>query len=778
MPFSIHWIIEALPRIRALYSLILRVEFFSVFHGVKGMPSSVEEGDTLERQLRLACTELERRLHAGEDCRVETIIDRNPALASDPNCTIELIYTEYVIRESLGQKPSQDEFLARFPQWRDRLIRQFQIHELLSGDEELDSPVSVESPITPHPRLIADHYEVLDKIGQGAMGVVYRVLDRQLNRVVALKQIRNTASANALSRFRQEAEKMAQLEHPNIVRVYAVGDEKGLPFFSMELAPGGNLTQLIRGNAQPPDMAAQMVETLARAMYYAHKQNIIHRDLKPSNVVLTAAMEPKITDFGLAKTVKEWASESQAEELGGGVGREAWTVEREEMSETPHAPRLTPHDSHNPLTQTGMVLGTPAYMAPEQAAGRTDEIGPRTDVYALGTILYEMLTGRAPFQGTSPMDLIQQVQDQDPRPPRVFNRKLDAELEAVCLKCLEKKPSRRYPSADSLAEDLRRWQRGDRTQAQPRGRLVRAAKWVRRNTSRLLVTAAVGFAAVVTLVVNYFQDPKRPLHQIQWELESKRPVTLIGETGPPKWFQWVDMGPQVTGSATAADVFSISASKIGLLELVPDPILKSFRLSAEVRHDSGSASSEVGIFFGHCTHDGNHENKIHFFSDISIKDVINLRSQFPGNPAARNPWNWNFRYCLNPGGFSQKQSCRLFSDGKITTPLETVGAPGQVAGMADLVDRRKENPRLWHRLVLEVRTQNFQAYCEDEGKIIRGPYTRTDFIELWKKLVASKPDYPADFDPDFSPKGGLGLFVKSGSASFRNVVIEPLGEDN
>jgi serine/threonine protein kinase/formylglycine-generating enzyme required for sulfatase activity len=491
------------------------------------MSSRVDEGDTVERQLRLACAELERRLYAGEDCRAETIIERIPALASDPNCTIELIYAEYVIREELGQNPSPEEFFVRFPQWRERLERQFQVHELLSGEEDLEPNRLLDLPMIPKPGDGAENYEVLEKIGQGAMGEVFKVLDRQLNRVVALKKIRPSASPSEMVRFRQEAEKMAQLEHPNIVRVYAVGELNGLPFFSMELAPGGNLSQLIGDKSQSPDLTAQYGETLARAMHYAHLQNIIHRDLKPSNVVLTAAGEPKITDFGLAKTMKEWADESAAEgeasrqgegEKSGGAVQN--TVVTETMRDTDSQISLasSPSVPRNPsLTQTGTVLGTPAYMSPEQAAGNSREIGPRTDVYALGTILYEMLTGRRPFQGRSPREILKQVQEEEPKPPRIFNRKLDAELEAVCLKCLEKKPHRRYPTADALAEDLRRWQRGERTQARPRSRLARVGRRLRQAwrhpwaiAASLLIVALTGFLGYQLLSGANPADPTPP----------------------------------------------------------------------------------------------------------------------------------------------------------------------------------------------------------------------------------------------------------------------------
>jgi WD40 repeat protein/tetratricopeptide (TPR) repeat protein len=300
-------------------------------------------------------------------------------------------------------------------------------------------------------------YEVLGKIGQGGMGAVYKAHHLRLNRVVALKVVGDAPNARPedLVRFRQEAEMIARLQHPNIVQIYEVGEYAGGSYLALEYVDGPALDRRISGTPQPPRQAAQLVEALARAVHYAHGQGIIHRDLKPANVLLTPAGAPKITDFGLARHL--------ALESG--------------------------------LTTTGSVMGTPNYMAPEQAEGRLKDIGPHTDTYALGAILYECLTGRPPFQEATVVDTLEQVRKQDPVPPHRLlgskKRACPADLETISLKCLEKEPAKRYASAEDLAEDLRRFLAGEPIRARPVGRIERLGRWCRRNPAVAALAATV-----------------------------------------------------------------------------------------------------------------------------------------------------------------------------------------------------------------------------------------------------------------------------------------------
>ncbi len=307
-------------------------------------------------------------------------------------------------------------------------------------------------------------YEILGELGRGGMGVVYKARHLRLDRVVALKMILSGAHAGALElgRFRTEAEAVARLTHPGIVAIYEVGEHEGRPWFALEFVDGGSLSARCTGTPLPPAEAAVLVEKLADAMSHAHTRGVVHRDLKPANVLLTRAGEPKVTDFGLAR------------ELGASDG----------------------------LTASGAIMGTPSYMAPEQAGGNSKAIGPAADVYALGAVLYELLTGRPPFRAASLMDTLMQVVSDDPVPPSRLQSRLPRDLETVCLKCLSKDPGRRYATADELADDLRRFRNGEPVRARPVGPAERAIKWVRRRpaTAALLallaITTATGFGLV------------------------------------------------------------------------------------------------------------------------------------------------------------------------------------------------------------------------------------------------------------------------------------------
>ncbi len=308
-------------------------------------------------------------------------------------------------------------------------------------------------------------YEILELCGQGGMGVVYRARQTALDRVVALKMIHGiTAPApEALARFRTEAQAVARLRHPGIVQIFDIGTHEGRPYFTLEYVEGGNLSVWLKRSGFSPRQAAQLVESLARAVQHAHEQGIIHRDLKPGNILLTREGIPKITDFGLAKRLEN-ASGSEKDAAA--------------------------------LTRTGEVLGTPSFMAPEQAAGLHSQIGPPTDVYALGAILYQLLVGRPPFEGDNPVHTMMRVMEEEPIAPQKIQPKVPRDLQTICLKCLEKMPSRRYPSAAALADELRAFLAGEPVRARPIGMRERVERWVRR---RPLVAAGVGLGVLISV---------------------------------------------------------------------------------------------------------------------------------------------------------------------------------------------------------------------------------------------------------------------------------------
>lgn len=326
--------------------------------------------------------------------------------------------------------------------------------------------------------------DILSTLGHGGMGVVYKARQQGLNRIVALKMIRagSEADAHQLARFRTEARSVAQLQHANIVQIYEVGEDGSppVPYFLLEYVDGGSLAAKLRTMLPTPRQAAQLAETIARAVHFAHQRGIIHRDLKPGNILLAttatgssvekdrAALAsdygiPKITDFGLAKNLFE------------------------------------PRHGGEPLTRSGDILGTPSYMAPEQAAGNPRAIGPATDIYALGAILYEMLTGRAPFTGKSTMETLHRVLSDEPVPPSLILPRIPRDLQTICMTCLHKDPARRYATAEALADDLQAFLSGEPITARPITAWERMFKWMLRRPASafVLATAVVVLAGLL-----------------------------------------------------------------------------------------------------------------------------------------------------------------------------------------------------------------------------------------------------------------------------------------
>jgi len=419
----------------------------------------------------LRCDQHERWRH-GERIPAETYVHKYRLLREDPDAGLLLAYSEFALRQELGETATLQEYLERFPQHAEGLRQQYELDRALSaaapGSPTMRAPPSSAHIAQPAVQGQADSswpvitgYEIL---GRGGMGVVYKARQRALNRLVALKMIGAHADREQHRRFRAEAEVIARLHHPNFVQVYdyALGDSQ--PYLALEFVEGGTLAQKAAGVPQPPHRAAQIVETLAAAVHHAHREGLVHRDLKPANVLLTAEGVLKIADFGLAKRL------------------EAVTAQ----------------------TASGMLLGTPTYMAPEQVASERGTVGPATDVYALGVILYELLTGRTPFQGDSVLELLRQVQEQEPLPPGRLQPGTPRDLETICLKCLEKESSRRYPSAQALADDLRRFQAGEPIAARPVGRLERAWRWCKRKPALATLTASLATALVVIALGSLF----------------------------------------------------------------------------------------------------------------------------------------------------------------------------------------------------------------------------------------------------------------------------------
>ena len=317
-------------------------------------------------------------------------------------------------------------------------------------------------------------YELLEQIGRGGQGVVFRARQKSLNRTVALKVIGlgQWASKAHLKRFRLEAEAAARLEHPGIVPIHEVGERDGSCYFSMKFVEGGQLDEVVRREPMSIRRAVELIAKVARTVHYAHEHGILHRDIKPGNILLDAKGEPHLTDFGLARLV----------------------------------------ESESSVTHTLDVLGTPSYMAPEQAVGNNAAVSSVTDVYGLGAVLYQLLTGQPPFAGGTTYETIKLLLDTEPRQPRLLNPKIDRDLSTICLKCLEKDPKRRYSSALALAEDLERWLKHEPILARRTGIIGRGRKWVRRNpTSALLAASLIALAAAAGWIVWKSEFIRQPL---------------------------------------------------------------------------------------------------------------------------------------------------------------------------------------------------------------------------------------------------------------------------
>jgi predicted Ser/Thr protein kinase len=449
----------------------------------------------------MACAEIEHRAAStptadGAEATIEfraplrsvpQWLEAFPRLAREPACVVEVIAADFAARRRCGAAADVRDYVEQFPQWAES------ISERLSQIDPL-ATVAVQPPEAP-PRteetqslarsfdastqalagsgagrrvrtanLAPDaefgDYILQEEIARGGMGVVYKAVQRKLNRTVAVKMILsgNLASEQEVRRFYTEAEAAAHLDHPGIVPIYEVNEVDGQHFFSMGYVDGQSLQQRLGSGPLPPREAAEILCQTAEAIRYAHEHGVVHRDLKPSNILLTKDGRPRVTDFGLAKTVE------------GDCG----------------------------LTASGQILGTPGYMPPEQAMGNTHEVGPHSDVYSLGALLYCLLTGRPPFQAATAVETLHQVIEREPARPRLLNPAVDLDLETICLKCLEKRKEHRIESAGELVAELTRYLAGEPIRSRRTGPVTRARRWIARNRT---TAALVGLAPVLVVAI-------------------------------------------------------------------------------------------------------------------------------------------------------------------------------------------------------------------------------------------------------------------------------------
>jgi WD40 repeat protein len=420
---------------------------------------------------------------SGTGIPAEWYFERFPVLFDDPELGLDLIHREFMLRETLGEAPDLEEYAARFPRFAESIEVQVAFHRALDAfanqSDDLkqrrnrEKTAARSTPRKPSEGAgsaaanypVIAGYEIIRELGFGGMAVVYEAYQPALKRCVAIKLGRGGLGPDHehLVRFQIEAQAAASLHHPNIVEIYEIGASAGLPYFSMTLVEGGTLAREISGQLVSTRKAAQLTEILARAIHYAHERGIIHRDLKPANVLLTPEGVPKIADFGLAKNLKD-----------------------------------------SSLTQIGTVLGSPCYMSPEQASGHVRDVGPTTDVYSLGAILYEMLVGAPPIKAETPLETLHKLIDDEPVKPSRLRPKIARDLETICLKCLEKSPSRRYASALALAEDLDRFLNFESVMARPVTAPERIWRWCRRKTALAIAMGLAMVAAATTIGLSIF----------------------------------------------------------------------------------------------------------------------------------------------------------------------------------------------------------------------------------------------------------------------------------
>jgi serine/threonine-protein kinase len=556
------------------------------------------------------------------------------------------------------------------------------------GDSQLDTP-----------RQFAG-YEILGLLGRGGMGVVYKARHPTLGIEVALKTMRFDEDDPGLAeRFLREAQAVVRLNHPHIVRLYEAGQYQRTHYYTMDYVAGGNLYQRRQEFTGDARRAAALMEKVARGVQHAHERGIIHRDLKPGNILLDEHGEPRVSDFGLAKFLEDISGQ----------------------------------------TTSGLVLGTAAYMPPEQAAGHNSQVGTHSDVWALGVVLYELLTNQKPFPGPVLVQALYDIQQSDPPRPSSLNRRLDRSLETIVLKCLEKDPARRYASAGALADDLGRWLRGEPILARSRPWPVRI--W-RREKRRLALTAC-GLLLLLTAVaapgLMWQNDPDRALRHIESRLQQGEKVELLDPSGAPRWYRWRTGEDEARLEAKDGSC-RLSSLTWAVVELLPRPKVVPFRLEAVVRHDDGMEASTVGLYF--CYSEMPEASGKHYFATVNFTE----RGWSTGQ-ARFDLFGW-----WDPG---------------LNKPFRgraPIGPP--------MSFQPDGNGKTWRHLAVEVRARTVCVFFDG---FRHGEYPYKKLNGEQRYVVPPNNDDRAAW-PTFRAEQGVGLFVFRSTAYFRSVTISRLEE--
>ena len=566
---------------------------------------------------------------------------------------------------------------------------------------------------------------LLNRLATGGMGVVYRVLDTKLKRIAALKRLSPNAlgRADAHARFARECEAIARLDHPNVVRVFEAGVVHDEPYLVMEFIRGGTLAKGDRPNPMPTRAAVAALEAVARGVHFAHKNGVLHRDLKPNNVLVTEHGVPKVADFGLAKVT----------------------------------------DNDDPLTRTGEFLGTPQFMAPEQVRGDPTQISERTDVYGLGALMYDLLANQPPFFGVPHQEIRERVLGVDPVPPSRVRANVDPHLEAVCLKCLEKDPAKRYATAEEVAEELALWLREGFTRVRPSGRLAKAVRWVRRHPAITAAILVVLLAAVATPFALAALDPDRASKAATRTLERGEKVVLVDAEGRPQVRPRVIVGtagiiapadtpaaarPLAAGRAPRpGDPLIIDGSNDPtLVELLAQVPAVPYRLTADLCHFSADGPlaaktrEKVGLYFQE-TPVGGPAPGVRGFHAVIYNEA---RRDGQKAPPTLDPPAAVLRFDLATDGVGN-------TSGRDIHRHEF--APAHLS---------------WRRLGVEVRSDGIT--WEWDG-VIAGTHNTVDIRKEIDLIQVAGIDTRTIVP---NPRGGCGLYVKSATLHVRNVTVEPI----
>ncbi len=654
--------------------------------------------DNLARQIDSVCDRFESAWQAASEKGARPILLEYLPKDTDTALPLvrELLHLDIDYRRRAGEEPRPNDYSDLAGKYGPALLAIFLNDSVHKAMDKRPCQQMSESPII-------SGLEIMEELGKGAMGVVHKACDVALGRLVAIKRLKSAStSPGEIQRFYQEARAAAQLNHPNVVRIFAVGQFEGQPCFTMQFVAGGSLAEhreRLRGDLK---RCSLLMEKIALGVHAAHKAGIIHRDLKPGNVLLDEAGEPLVADFGLAKL----AGSDEA-------------------------------------TQTGDVLGTPGYMAPEQVAGRSHQVTAASDIWSLGVILYELLIGQRPFVGTR-LEVARAIESQELPRPRI----LPAALQTIVCCCLEKKSGDRYPTAEALAADLRCWLDGKPVLGRQISWYRKAERFVRRRTSAIAALTILLLALTGAVLASTPQAPQMrhaeddPAHrekQITDLLKRGEAVTLLDEKNRPNRLR-LAIVPDIQVNLPGADT-AISANELTLLLLLKEQLLPAFRMKAEVLAYQPGSVGRAGIFFNFGSY-SSAKGTAHVFTDLTFSNLLQPKTSSVALQVTHYrplPSSEPILCYVPPKRRELLPDLPLNDKYAVYRTLELVAEAEQVSGYID------------GRLVRQSTKAEFQ---KDRATALLG-----------RVPPAGLPAYPL---------GGLGLVIDRGSAAFRKVTIEPI----